>query len=90
MTDEELEKKMETLVKGDIINQGQTHFDFRCVQDNIFDKVFRGVYQKEIEHFDIGDIKKEYARSIEKHHPELVFGDRPIFLLFCSSLFSFR
>jgi hypothetical protein len=66
MTDEELEKKMEALVKGDIIKQGQTHFDFRCVQDNIFDKVFRGVYQKEIEHFDVGDIKKEYARSFEK------------------------
>jgi hypothetical protein len=66
ITDEELEKKMEALVKGDIIKQGQTHFDFRCVQDNIFDKVFRGVYQKEIEHFDIGDIKKEYARSFEK------------------------
>jgi hypothetical protein len=66
MTDEELEKKMEALVKGDIINQGQTHFDFRCVQDNIFDKVFRGVYQKEIEHFDVSDIKKEYAQSFEK------------------------
>jgi hypothetical protein len=65
MTDEELEKKMEALVKGDIINQGQTHFDFRCVQDNIFDKVFRGVYQKEIEHFDVGDIKKEYTRKVE-------------------------
>jgi len=65
MTDKELEKKMDALVKGDIINQGQTHFDFRCVEDNIFDKVFRGVYQKEIEQFDVGDIKKEYARKIE-------------------------
>ncbi len=65
MTDEELEKKLEALVKGDIIKQGQSHFDFQCVQDNIFDKVFRGVYQKEIEHFDVGDIKKEYARSFE-------------------------
>jgi len=66
MTDEELENKMEALVKGDIIDQGQTHFDFRCVQDNIFEKVFRGVYQKEIEHFEVGDIKKEYAHSFEK------------------------
>jgi hypothetical protein len=65
MTDKELEKKMEVLVKGDIIDQGQTHFDFRCVQDNIFDKVFRGVYQKEIEHFEVGDIKKEYAQKFE-------------------------
>ncbi|HLP58394.1 MAG TPA: hypothetical protein VK186_06175, partial [Candidatus Deferrimicrobium sp.] len=66
MTDEELEKKLEALVKGDIIDQGQTHFDFRCVRDNIFDKVFRGVYQKEIEHFDVKDIGKEYAKSFEK------------------------
>jgi len=65
MTDKDLEDKMEALVKGDIIDQGQTHFDFRCVQDNIFDKVFRGVYQKEIEHFEVGDIKKEYAQEFE-------------------------
>ncbi|MCX6582710.1 MAG: hypothetical protein NT166_21250 [Candidatus Aminicenantes bacterium] len=66
MTDEELEQKLEALVKGDIIDQGQTHFDFRCVRDNIFDKVFRGVYQKEIEHFDVKDIAREYAKSFEK------------------------
>ncbi len=74
MTDKDLEKKMGALVKGDIINQGQTHFDFRCVRDNIFDKVFRGVYQKEIEHFDVGDIKKEYTQkveSLEKQYREL-------------------
>jgi hypothetical protein len=28
--------------------------------------VFRGVYQKEIEHFDVGMIKKEYTQSFEK------------------------
>jgi len=66
MTDETLEKKLEALVKGDIIEQGQSNFDYRCVRDNIFDKVFRGVYQKEIEHFDAADIKKEYAQSFEK------------------------
>jgi hypothetical protein len=66
MTDEELEKKLEALVKGDIIDQGQTHFDFRCVRDNIFDKVFRGVYQKEIEQFDVKDISREYAKALEK------------------------
>jgi hypothetical protein len=65
-TDEELEKKMEALVKGDIIEQGVSNYRYRAVGDNIFDKVFRGVYQDEIEHFDVGDIKKEYARSFEK------------------------
>ncbi|MCP4150701.1 MAG: hypothetical protein GY757_23340, partial [bacterium] len=48
MTDELLETRLEALIKADIINQGRTNFDYRCVQDNIFDKVFRGVYQKEI------------------------------------------
>jgi hypothetical protein len=66
MSDEELEKKMEALVRADIINQGQTNYDYRCVQDNIFDKVFRGVYQKEIEHFEVGEIRKEYGKAFEK------------------------
>ncbi|MCP4146866.1 MAG: hypothetical protein GY757_03855, partial [bacterium] len=48
MSDGELEKKLKALVKVDIINQGQTNFDYRGVRDNIFDKVFRGVYEKEI------------------------------------------
>ncbi|MCU0288752.1 MAG: hypothetical protein MUF15_20450 [Acidobacteria bacterium] len=66
MNDETLEKKLEALVKGDIIEQGQSNFDYRSVRDNIFDKVFRGVYQKEIEQFNVKDISKEYEESLEK------------------------
>jgi len=66
MSDEVLEKKLDALVKADIISQGQTNFDYRSVGDNIFDKVFRGVYQKEIEHFEVGEIKKEYDKELEK------------------------
>ncbi|MDQ1353875.1 MAG: hypothetical protein QG657_4182 [Acidobacteriota bacterium] len=66
MTDETLEKKLEALVKGDIIEQGQSNFRYRAVRDNIFDKVFRGVYQDEIEHFDVKDIGREYAKALEK------------------------
>ncbi|MCP4147479.1 MAG: hypothetical protein GY757_06995, partial [bacterium] len=66
MTDGELERKMNALIKADIINQGQTNFDYRSVQDNIFDKVFRGVYQKEIEQFNISDIKKEYEKAFDE------------------------
>jgi hypothetical protein len=65
-SDEKLEEKMEALVKGDIIEQGVSNYRYRAVGDNIFDKVFRGVYQDEIEHFDVSEIKKEYARSFEK------------------------
>jgi len=56
MNDNELEKKLKALVKCDIICQGQTNFDYHGVRDNIFDKVFRGVYQKEIESFDEKEI----------------------------------
>ena len=66
LTDGTLEEKLEALVKGDIIEQGQTNYRYRSVRDNIFDKVFRGVYQDEIEQFDVKDISKEYEKSLEK------------------------
>ena len=66
MTDTELEQKLKALVKADIIEQGRSNFDYRGVQDNIFGKVFRGVYQKEIEHFEVAQIKKEYQEAFEK------------------------
>jgi hypothetical protein len=66
MSDEQLELKLEALIKADIISQGQTNFDYRGVRDNIFDKVFRGVYEKEIQEFDIRIIKKEYGEQFEK------------------------
>ncbi len=66
MSDAELEKKLKALVKADIIKQGQTNFDYRGIGDNIFDKVFRGVYEKEIRKFDARVIKKEYHEEFEK------------------------
>ncbi|MGD2088866.1 MAG: hypothetical protein PVH61_21985 [Candidatus Aminicenantes bacterium] len=62
----ELEEKMEALVKGDIINQGSSKFRYRGVNDNIFDKVFRGVYEEEIREFDVRVIRKEYSEELEK------------------------
>jgi hypothetical protein len=66
MTDGELEKKLKALVKSDIIEQGITNFCYRGVKDNIFDKVFRGVYQDEIERLDVKEINKEYRQEFEK------------------------
>jgi hypothetical protein len=66
LDDSQLEVKLEALVKGDIISQGPTHFDYRGVQDNIFDKVFRGVYEKEIREFDVRVIGKEYSEELKK------------------------
>jgi hypothetical protein len=66
MTDSELEKKLKALVKVDIIKQGQTNYDYCGVGDNIFDKVFRGVYEKEIREFDVKVIKEEYIKELEE------------------------
>jgi len=65
MTDGQLEKKLKALVKADIINQGKSNFDYRGVGDNIFNKVFRGVYEKEIREFDRGVINKEYSDALK-------------------------
>ncbi len=65
MSDSALERKLKILVKADIIEQGSSNFDYRGVPDNIFDKVFRGVYQKEIEAFDPKDVADEYKRLAE-------------------------
>ena len=64
--DVKLEEKMDALVKGDIVDQGSTNFRYRGVNDNIFDKVFRGVYQEEIDRFDVSKIVKEYGEAFEK------------------------
>ncbi|MCP4220159.1 MAG: hypothetical protein GY765_36345 [bacterium] len=66
MSDAELEKKLKALVKADIINQGTSNFRYRGVSDNIFDKVFRGVYAEEIREFDIEEITKEYNAELKK------------------------
>ncbi|KPA15802.1 ATPase domain protein, prokaryote domain protein [Candidatus Magnetomorum sp. HK-1] len=62
----ELEKRMKALVKSDIIEQGTSYFSYQAVGDNIFDKVFRGVYQEEIDDFDPETIKNEYQLLYRK------------------------
>lgn len=52
MTEVELEQKLQALVKSDIIEQGRSLFYYEGVQDNIFDKVFRGMYADDIQAFD--------------------------------------
>ncbi|MCP4692418.1 MAG: hypothetical protein GY859_30510, partial [Desulfobacterales bacterium] len=66
ISDKTLEKKLAILVNSDIIEQGVTNYDFHGVRDNIFDKVFRGVYQKEINGFDPKEISDEYKTLYRK------------------------
>jgi hypothetical protein len=66
MPDGELEQKLQALVKADIINKGSSYYCYRGVNDNIFDKVFRGVYQEEIRKFGGKVIRKEYSEELKK------------------------
>ena len=66
MSDGDLEHKLRVLVSADIIEQGPSNSEYQGVPDNIFDKVFRGVYQKDIETFDPSDITNEYNALIQK------------------------
>jgi hypothetical protein len=66
LEDSELEEKLEAMVKGDIISQGASNFRYRGINDDIFDKVFRGVYGEEIQGFDVRMIREEYSEDLEK------------------------
>ncbi|MDM8523148.1 hypothetical protein QUF80_07240 [Desulfococcaceae bacterium HSG8] len=66
MTDSQLEEKLKILVGADIIEQGRGNFYYRGVPDNIFDKVFRGIYADEIELSDPGVIKNEYRSLVRE------------------------
>jgi hypothetical protein len=66
MPDQDLEKKLKALVKADIINKGRSYYSYRGVNDNIFDKVFRGVYDEEIQKFDARVIRNEYNQELKK------------------------
>jgi hypothetical protein len=66
MPESDLEKKLKALVKTDIINQGASNNRYRGVNDNIFDKVFRGVYEEDISQFDPKVIREEYNTELKK------------------------
>jgi hypothetical protein len=76
MPESDLEKKLKALVKTDIINQGQSNNDYRGVKESIFDKVFRGVYEKDIRNFSPGVIREEYSTELkeEKKHYKILLG----------------
>ena len=64
--DHSLEKRMTALVQSDIINQGRSNFYYQGIRDHIFDKVFRGRYEDEIETFDPKEVTNEYKALFEK------------------------
>ncbi|MCP4403059.1 MAG: hypothetical protein GY801_37855 [bacterium] len=66
MPEIELEKKLRALVKSDVIDRGSSLFFYQGVQDNIFDKVFRGIYADDIQAFDFVTSSNEYKALYEK------------------------
>jgi hypothetical protein len=76
MPEKDLEKKLKALVKTDIINQGASNSRYRGVKDNIFDKVFRGVYEEDIRDFSPEVIREEYSTELkeEKKRYKILLG----------------
>ncbi|MCP4403027.1 MAG: hypothetical protein GY801_37695 [bacterium] len=66
MSDGELEQKLHALVKSDIIERGRSNFYYQGVRDNIFDKVFRGMYADDIQEFDPSEITNDYKALFER------------------------
>ncbi len=64
MSDHELDKKLQALLRSDII--GENYFKYHGIQDNIFDKVFRGRYGSEIEEFEPSELHDEYQALFEE------------------------
>ncbi len=65
MTDGELEKKLKALVYADIISQGESNFRYKISSDKIYELVFRGIYQEEIDKTG-EDIRKMLRSQIGK------------------------
>jgi len=63
MPDYELDKKMDALLRSDIIEENR--FQYRGVQDNIFDKVFRSRYSDDIDRFVSRKASEEYKALFE-------------------------
>src|SRR6056297_715208 len=62
-TDQEAEEKLNALIAGDLISQGQSAYDYTITRDKTYELVFRRIYQKEIDHF-VPDIKTEIRKMI--------------------------
>ncbi|MBF0120230.1 MAG: hypothetical protein HQK79_15450 [Desulfobacterales bacterium] len=62
----ELEKRLDTLVKCDIIEQGRSKFYYQGIKDHFFDKIFFGEYEDDIYSFDPKEVTNNYKALFEK------------------------
>ncbi len=68
--DQALERKLKTLISGDLITQGTNNFTYSGIPDDILDFIFRDLYQVEIDQV-APDIGSELTGKVEV---EAVFG----------------
>jgi predicted AAA+ superfamily ATPase len=71
MNDQELERKLQALVAGDLIAQGRTSVDYQGLGDPTFDKVFRLKYEKEIEQTSFEITQRDMIAQFEQANLEL-------------------
>ena len=64
MSDAEMDKKLRALFRCDIIERERVQY--RGVQDNIFDKVFRSLYSDDIDNFITHEAANEYKQLFEE------------------------
>jgi hypothetical protein len=71
ISDQELERKLQALVAGDLIAQGRTSIDYQGLGDPTFDKVFRIKYEKEIEQTSFETTRQDIINQFEQVNREL-------------------
>jgi hypothetical protein len=71
MTEEELGQKLESFIQADIISYGRTLYDYRGLGDRYFNIIFQSLYQKEIDGFDLDEIRAEHRKGLKSLQAEL-------------------
>ncbi len=64
LDDHTLERKLKTLISGDLVTQGTNNFRYSGIPDDILDFIFRELYQEEIDQVSL-DIGSELAKRVE-------------------------
>ena len=64
LTDHDLEKRLNKLVRSDILAQGRTMFHYKGLGDPIFEIIFRRLYQAEIDKVDVDTIESQIEERL--------------------------
>jgi hypothetical protein len=65
MTEEELGQRLKGFIEADILSYGTTHYDYRGLGDRYFNIIFQSLYQKEIDGFDLDEIRAEHRKKLK-------------------------